>query len=366
MTRKLQPWMLVSAAWIVPAILGAIDVVAQSRIWGDGPVNIGRVLFTSIDWFLYAGLTPFVFMLSRRFPLARPIHGRRIALHLAFSLLFCVAWASGGTLLRIAMTSGPLDGGVSKNFWSWVFITLPFGVAVYLAMVGTEHAIRWFAEARERERQVAKLSEQLAGARLAALQAQLNPHFLFNSLNTIAVLVRDREPDAATRVIEQLSDVLRTTLGRRDNETSLEDELALVRQYLSVESARFSDRLRPVLEVDPATLGATIPSFAVQHLVENAVRHGIARRTGSGLVTVRARREGDALVIEVEDDGAGLDAGANDVAGHGLANTRERLRTLYGDAATLHVAATGNGARATLRVPWREMAHDVGGGGDAR
>src|SRR5439155_9943329 len=121
------------------------------------------------------------------------------------------------------------------------------------------------------------------GARLAALTAQLNPHFLFNSLNTITVLVRDGDTTAATRVIEQLSDVLRRTLSRtRANEVALQDEIDLVRQYLAVEQARFSDRLRPELDIDPSALVAAVPSFAVQHLVENAIRHGIARRTDAG------------------------------------------------------------------------------------
>src|SRR4051812_9787882 len=112
-------------------------------------------------------------------------------------------------------------------------------------MVGIEHAIRYFIEARDRETQLARLSEQLAGAKLAALQANLNPHFLFNSLNTVAVLVREGDARTAARVIEQLSEVLRITLNRsRDAEVSLEEELELVRQYLSVEQARFSDRMR--------------------------------------------------------------------------------------------------------------------------
>jgi two-component system, LytTR family, sensor kinase len=226
---------------------------------------------------------------------------------------------------------------------------------VYLAMVGTEHAIRWFDEARERELQVARLSEQLTGARLAALQAQLNPHFLFNSLNTIAVLVRGGDSRAAARVVEQLSDVLRRTLSHKENESALEDELELVRQYLAVEQARFSDRLRPVFDVDPSTLTAAIPTFALQHLVENAVRHGIARRTEAGRVAIAARRDGDVLELTVEDDGPGIAADAPRTPGHGLENTRERLRTLYGDRATLEVRRKAQGTVATLRVPFRHV-----------
>lgn len=345
---KLPPWLLVSAAWIGPAILGALDVVAQHQLWGEGPVNIRRVLFVSLDWLLYALLTPFVFMIAKRWPIARPHLPRRTALHLLFALLFCAAWAGAGTLLRMLLEPKAMDGGPALHFASWLFITLPFGVAVYLAVVGIEHAIRWFAEA-------SRLSEQLTGARLAALQAQLNPHFLFNSLNTIAVLVRGGDNRDAARVVEQLSDVLRRTLSHKQAESALEDELELVRQYLAVEQARFSDRLRPAFDVDPSTLAAALPTFALQHLVENAVRHGIARRTEAGRVVIAARRDGDMLELAVEDDGPGIADDAPQTAGHGLENTRERLRTLYGDRGSLQVARKEQGTIATLRVPWKHV-----------
>lgn len=343
---RLRPWMLVSAAWLGPAILGGLDVIAQHHLWGeDGPVDLRRVLFVSLDWLLYALLTPLVFLVSARWPLARPHLPQRAALHLLFSLLFCAAWAGAGTVLRIVLEPKAMGAGPAMHFASWLFITLPFGVAVYLAVVGIEHAIRYFAEA-------SRLSEQLAGARLAALQAQLNPHFLFNSLNTIAVLVRGGDSRDAARVVEQLSDVLRRTLRRTGNETALADELELVRQYLAVEQARFSDRLRPQFDIDPATLNARVPTFALQHLVENAIRHGVARRTGAGRVVIAARRDGDMLEITVEDDGPGIAEDAPQEAGHGLANTRERLHTLYGDRASLVVTRLEQGTMARLRVPY--------------
>src|ERR1700682_268995 len=198
--------MLVSAAWIAPAILGGIDMVAQQRLHGWPPVSTRALLFVSGDWLLYALLTPAVFALARRWPLSRPHLLRHAVVHLVASLFFCAAWAGAGTLLKTLLQPGELEGGIGKFFTSWLFTTFPFGVAVYLAVVGIEHAIRYFVEARERDAQVARLSEQLTGARLTALQAQLNPHFLFNSLNTINVLVRDGDNAAATRVVEQLSE----------------------------------------------------------------------------------------------------------------------------------------------------------------
>jgi two-component system LytT family sensor kinase len=352
--RRFLPWVLVSSAWILPATLGAVDTLAQMTMSG-GRIDYREVAFSFFDWLFYGLLTPFVIAISRRFPLARPRLARHALVHAICAILFCFAWAAGGVLLSWILGRG-FHGSVLGWYAGWVFTTFPFGTSVYLSIVGIEHALRYFVEARDRDAQVAKLSDQLTGARLAALQAQLNPHFLFNSLNTVNVLVRDGDNAAATRVIEQLSEVLRTSLGRsRGNEVSLDDELELVRQYLAVEQARFSDRLRFEIDVPDELLSAAVPSFAIQHLVENAIRHGIARRSDAGRVTVTARRSGNILEVTVVDDGPGLRDEASS-PGHGLENTRERLRTLYGASASLRLEqATPFGAVARLRVPYREL-----------
>lgn len=365
--------MLVSAVWLAPAVLATISIVVQRRLHGEPPARLDELLWTGGDWLVYALLTPPIFFVSRRWPIARPAVVRRALLHLVFALVFCAAWAVSGKLLQLALgllfrpeevrrfvaeQGGSLWQVATLEILNWVFITLPFGVVVYLSIAGIAHAIRYFLEAKEREIQLSRLAGQLTEARLSALQARLNPHFLFNSLNTIAVLTRDGQTTAATRVVEQLSEVLRSTLGHaQSSEVPLEDEIDLVRQYLAVEQARFPDRLRPEFDIDPGVQSAAVPSFAVQHLVENALRHGIARRTSAGRVSVRARREGDMLEIAVTDDGPGVEPGASDREGHGLAHTRERLRTLYPEGrASLDVAAAPDGGTvARLRVPYREV-----------
>jgi two-component system LytT family sensor kinase len=349
--------MIVAAAWVIPAILGAVDAIGQRAVWG-GSLEWKEVLFTSVDWLMYGAFTPIIFSLSARWPLTRATLVWNAPRHMLASLVFCVAWASGGTLLRVLLDPAirAKAGALAHWYAGWILTTLPFGVSVYLAMVGIEHAIRYFAEARDRETQLARMSEQLAGAKLSTLQAQLNPHFLFNSLNTVLVLVRDNESKRAAGVIEHLSDVLRRTLSRtQTTEVSLEDELDLVQQYLAVEQARFSDRLRITTEVDASLLSAAVPSFALQHLVENAVRHGISRRTGAGAIRIAARRHDDVLELTVTDDGGGI-SGDVHTSGHGLENTRERLRTLYGERASLEVVPVPpNGAAARLRIPYHEV-----------
>lgn len=151
--------------------------------------------------------------------------------------------------------------------------------------------------------------------------------------------------------------MLRRTLSRhRTDEVPLEEELTLVRQYLAIEQARFSDRLRPAFAIEEAARSAAVPSFALQHLVENAIRHGIAKRSDAGRVDVVARRDRDMLELSVSDDGPGFDEDAASPKGHGIENTRERLRALYGERASLVVAKRPTGGTiATLRIPYREM-----------
>jgi two-component system LytT family sensor kinase len=251
------------------------------------------------------------------------------------------------------------DGVVFYNVWrsflSWFFITLPFGVGIYFALVGIQHSFYYFGRAREHETQAAQLAAQLSEARLSALRMQLNPHFLFNSLNAITVLVRDGNNADASRMLELLSDVLRQVLRTDEaHETTLAGELEFLEQYLAIEQVRFSDRLRPRIEVEPGVAGAAVPRFLLQPLVENAIRHGIAQRADAGVVHIGAHREGEELVLTVRDDGPGLPL-TSAAGGVGLSNTRARLQGLYGERATITVAnADGGGVIVTVRLPYSE------------
>ena len=355
-------WLLIFAAWLVPALLSGFNSYIQNRLEGRA-VDWHWVLFSSIDWLLYAVLTPLVFRASRRFPLERLHLARNIALHMGGALAMCVAWAALGTLLRLGIFSAsetPTAQKVWLSLVSWVFTTLPFGVGVYFALVGIQHSFFYFTQSRERETQAARLAAQLSDARLGALRMQLNPHFLFNSLNAITVLVRDGNTAAASRMLELLSDVLRQVLRSDEtHETALSSELEFLERYLAIEQVRFSDRLRPRIELDAAIRRAALPRFLLQPLVENALRHGIARRSDAGLIHVSAYREDEQLILSVRDDGPGLPTTLNAGSGVGLSNTRARLAALYGGKATLEIAnAEGGGVIATVRLPYHEAKDD--------
>lgn len=358
--RRPPVWLFVSAAWLGPAILAAFQSYVQGRLGNWEQVTWRVLVWQGGDWLIYAFLTPAVFWMARRFPLARGRMAGRIPVHLVASLLLCAAWAGLGQLLRWGLLGSHAPTG--HDLVSWFFTSLPFGVAVYFAVLGVEHAVRYFLEARERETQAARLAGQLAEARLGALRMQMQPHFLFNSLNAISVIVRDRDTPTALRMLEQLSEMLRRIMrSDRPQEVTLADELDFVRQYLAIEQIRFSDRLHPVFSVDPALLPAAVPEFLLQPLVENALRHGLAQRVTATLLRIEARRDGDDLVLTVTDDGpgpGGSTAEAN--GGVGLGNTRERLATLYGARARLELTRTPEGgAAATIRLPFHlpEPAH---------
>jgi LytS/YehU family sensor histidine kinase len=229
---------------------------------------------------------------------------------------------------------------------------------MYFAMLGSMHAFIYFTEARQREAQAARLAAQLAESRLGALRMQLNPHFLFNSLNAIGVLVRDQNTATASRMLELLGDVLHTVL-RSDarHEVTLNDEIRFLEQYLSIEQVRFSDRLHVTWSIDDNTRRALVPGFVLQPLVENALRHGIAKVSDDGTIAVSARREGAKLVLTVSDSGPGIPPTGTQGKGVGLPNTRERLETMFGSDASLTIAPrSGRGVVASIRIPYREPA----------
>jgi sensor histidine kinase YesM len=349
--------MLVSAAWLVPAVLAFLASIGQQRLWSDEGPRLGQLFFDSLDWLVYALFVPVIFWIAARWPLTgRSRRPWAWLVHLLTALLFCILWASLGIGLQAALGTNDFAEGVATAWLSWVYVTIPFGVGVYFGMVSIEHAFRHVAEAREWEARAARTEAQLNAARLAALEARLNPHFLFNALNSIAVLVRDGANDRANRAVEELSDLLRATLERDSAEITLERELELVRRYLAVEELRFQDRLRAAIDAPAEVARAAVPAFALQHLVENAVRHGLASTIDAGVITITARRRGDTLVLVVRDDGTGITSADAERPGHGLAHTRERLWALYRDRASLVVARdAAGGTLATLTVPWREL-----------
>jgi signal transduction histidine kinase len=318
----------------------------------DHGVDWGDVVFSGMEWLFLGALTPIAYVLARRFPLRGETLRRSVAVHSLGALTLCFGWASLGVLLGTMLHRYP-----AGNYPAWLLTSLPWSIFMYFTVLGCVYAFAYYREAREREAQQARLSTQLAEARLGALRMQLHPHFLFNSLNAIAVLVRDQNTRDASRMLELLSGMLRQVLqaGTRQ-EVRLSAELKFVEQYLEIEQIRFSDRLEVDCLIDDAVRDVLVPEFILQPLVENAVRHGIAKRAEAGRIEIRALQAEGQLVITLQDNGPGYYPTQG--AGVGLANTRARLETMFGAAASLEVSnAPHGGTVATVRIPLRRPAH---------
>ena len=334
-------------ACTVPAALDALQTYGQARLSGN-PARWQDLVFQGTEWLFLGALTPITYFLGRRFPITREHWPRAVAVHFVGASLLCVGWASLGVLLGNILGRFPAD-----NYVSWLLTSIPWSVFMYFTVLGCVHAFAYFLEARERDAHASRLAAQLAEARLSALRMQIHPHFLFNTLNAIAVLVREQQTATATRMLELLGDLLRQVLAAdRQNEVPLSTEVAFLGQYLAIEQIRFADRLRVTWAIDDSVRGALVPIFVLQPLVENAVRHGVMPRAEGGRITIAARARGDRLELIVEDDGIGMREGQAE--GVGLSNTRERLRTLYGDGSSLAIRAPASGGTlVVVTVPLR-------------
>ncbi len=293
--------------------------------------------------------------LTRRVPLERGRALRSLPLYLVALLVFSVVHTSLNWGLRSMLY--PLAGLGAYNYGRMplrYFMEFPVDVIVFCLTVGGLHAYRRVRRAHERELQAARLEHSLSQAHLLNLQLQLQPHFLFNALNTISsVMYRDVE--RADAMIERLADLLRASLRTsRATRVPLREELAVLDDYLAIMRARFAERLAVEIDVDEHAAAALVPPLVLQPLVENAIRHGGMEERGAGSIAVRARCVDGSLVVSVEDDGPGPTPGIDPLGqGIGLRTTAERLRLLYGNAQQLTVGIAPNGGcRVALRVPF--------------
>ena len=315
-------------------------------------------------WYSWALVTPVVLWLSRVAPLERGRLWRSVPAHLAGVLGVTLAHVSLVTLGRVGLDQlHPMPGGDWRMwFQRMVFLNFDYEMMTYWCIVGLSHALRYHYESQARALATSQLETRLVEAQLQTLQRQIQPHFLFNTLNTISALMH-RDVDAADEMLVRLGRLLRQAIETVDvQEVSLAAELDFLRQYVAIEQARFQDRLTVEFAIDPDTEDAPVPNFLLQPLVENSIRHGIGPRPGPGHVWVTARRVGDSLRLEVRDDGVGVDAGRLSDLEHGvgLSNTRSRLAHLYGDRHRFTVTRPPEGGLAVaIEIPMDEPAREA-------
>jgi two-component system LytT family sensor kinase len=326
-------------------------------LFGPGPSPARYMLvWHAIKFCLWATVSPVIIALSRRYPIQRRNYIGPATFHF-FAALLCSFIVTGLFLtlfwewpsLHRELFSSLLDAVQSGS------IAFSWGLLIYWAILLATTALDNHRHYREEQLRTSQLQAQLAEAQIRALRAQLQPHFLFNTLHSLSDLVLE-DAHSAVKMITKLGDFLRLTIETTGEQIiPLRQELEFARSYLEIEQVRFHDRLKIVITAEPQTYAAHVPNLVLQPIVENAVRHGISARVGAGRIAIKAKRSLNQLQITVQDDGPGLqtrDQMQNE--GVGLANTRERLRQLYGGEQSLQLTRLSpkGGTIVSLNIPF--------------
>jgi two-component system, LytTR family, sensor kinase len=343
-------WMLVLGGWTLVG-LGYFASLAygtgQSGAASAGWVRLlGFAVGTSWIW---AGLTPVVLWLTRDALLAKGQWTRTLGIYALTGVGFFLA--SGVLEWALGIATGV---AAESRFWFTLLSEcLETRLLAFFAMVTLGWSARYFALYRTRHLHASDLEARLTKTHLQVLKMQLQPHFLFNTLNTIAELVHT-EPEAADQMITRLGRLLRLSLDHASHQVvPLRQESDFLRVYLDIEQVRFQDRLQVVWDLAPDTLDAAVPTLLWQPVLENAIRHGVTPLAGRGRIVIASRRDGEDLVLEIRDNGQGLPPGGVPREGVGLRNIRERVEQLYGPRARFSLSpALGGGTAATLRLPF--------------
>jgi two-component system, LytTR family, sensor kinase len=337
------------AAWTTVGVIFAMPRFASTAAWWS-------VLRTSLaEWWAWGLLVPVIIAIDRRLPIAVNNLGTRLAVHIAIGLLATLSYSYVSAMLQAAVGVlswsdivgfGPLHEAAKGGFlWD---------LLVYMLVVGGWQAVQYSQHYLASQLRLERLERNFSEARLNALRMQLDPHFLFNALNTISSLVVN-QPRLARGMIEQLGDLLRLSLesGRRQ-QVRLSEELDFRGHYLAIQKTRFGDSLHVVIDVSEPARDVIVPSLILQPLVENAIRHGLSPRPGGGTVWVQATIDDNVLYITVEDDGVGLDENwTKNRVGLGLGITRERIAMIHSTerAGLLIDPREGGGTRVRVSIP---------------
>jgi two-component system, LytTR family, sensor kinase len=330
---RLTRWRWIAAIWLACGLFDAGSTVLFMHAVGRRAWLL-MFVFELVSWLPWVLATPLVINLARRYPLTRATAVSAAGVHLAaFIIVSLVAGAWFAALQALLNPWGYASHPTFAEAWS---TSLPYQVLPYLIVYALILAITFIADARER---TARLDEELSKAQLAALRRQMEPHFMFNTLSSIAGLVREQRNAAAVNMIVGLSEFLRrATEDSHRSQVTLAEEVEYLQRYIEIQKVRFGDRLQVSLDIPADILHAQVPYLLLQPLVENAIKHGIAQRVAGGTVRVSGARENRTLRLSVSNDGPGMPIDDQDPhAGVGLSNLRTRLRILHGDESGLQL-----------------------------
>jgi two-component system, LytTR family, sensor kinase len=349
--------------WIVFFFATLLGLVSTTLAWqftlslGRTDAEVRTLLFLNLSyWYLWAAFTPVIVWLAQRFRFEWQGLTRALFVHLPAVIVFSL-----GHIAAMGAVQWWLAAAWGRSFLWWDEVQrsalqyFDWEMMTYWTIVGLSHAVLYYRESKNRAMRTALLESKLVEAELKTLQQQLHPHFLFNTLHAISALMQ-RDVDAADRTLMSLSDLLRISLENSgQQEITLQSELDFLGKYLQIEQTRFADRLVVRYDIQPHTLDTLVPNLILQPLVENAIKHGVAKKRGQGHIDISAKRDGDKLLLEVRDDGVGLsdDALTTLQKGIGVSTTRARLQRLFGADYRFEFHRQPAGLAVVIAIPWR-------------
>ncbi len=351
MASRRTLWLIAASFWALFGLISGVQVWIGMRSHGHNvPLLLVYYVVVWVAWLLPTAL---ILWLARRFPV---VPARPVAILLHALAAFAVALVHETYWIALLLVMKPFDRmnptAAKIDPLKSLLECMPLELAMYGLVLGFSVASDYYGRYRERALQTAQLEASLADARLHALELQIQPHFLFNTMNAITSLVRTNRNDEAIAMIAGLSELLRYTLDHAGKQrVHLDEELAVLQRYLEIQRVRFPDRRAFRIDASAEVRRGTVPTLILQPLAENAVRHGIAPSASPGVVEVRAFRAADRLRIEVFNSGTMSNA---PLRGIGISNTLERLRHLYGEAWKFDLGNANGGVMASLSIPWSE------------
>jgi two-component system, LytTR family, sensor kinase len=351
-------WLWIAAIWCGIGLFDATQTVFVMRAEGMHHYWL-RLFFTLlVSWLPWALATPLALRLGRRYP---PAQWRRVSTwltHLAACAAIGLVYAFWFSVWEELLNPWALSPSPNRFGRLWVQ-KFENGLLSYIILYGVLLLVGSMLDSRERlaqqQAETARLNEQLSRAQLDALRRQIEPHFLFNTLNAVMGLVREKRNDAAVRMIAGLSDFLRRVVeGSGRQQVPLSEELQFAQQYLDIQKVRFAERLQVSVDVPTELFHAQVPSLILQPMVENAVKHGIAKQVQGGAIRIAASRSNGRLTLTVYNDGPSLPAGWEEIqSGVGISNVRTRLQNLYGDAFEMNMRNQDpGGVQVSVSVPF--------------
>ncbi len=344
----------------------ALGLFEGARLYFDANVNSQIYTWTQTiswglsDWYLWWALSYLIIRVTKKYGFADRMWPRNLAIHLVVAVFMSLLEIFLDAVAIYALDKlfyHQIGPGVTISSLYVLFLRQMFHTAVliYLLIAFVVAATSYYKQYRSEELRLASARTALVQAQLEALKSKLQPHFLFNTLNSISALVRDN-PDAADRMIARLSELLRIALDNEGRQTlPLRQEIDFLKRYLEIQQIRFEERLTTEFNIESDALDALVPNLILQPLVENAIKHGISNQKDGGRISVSARRNSEQLLLEISDDGPGVRSAQEIEAssGLGLRNTRERLLQLYADRQSLRFSAPSeHGMTVTISIPY--------------